>query len=59
MSDYRTFVVPYDFSVHALAALFAATDLAKRLSADLHLIHVIQPPSYGYGAGMGDVAAFP
>ena len=56
MSDYRTFIVPYDFSVHARAALFAATDLAKRLSADLHLIHVVEPPPYAYGAGMGGAA---
>ena len=59
MSDYRTFVVPYDFSVHAQAALRAATDLATRLSADLHLIHVIQPPSYAYGYGMGGAAVSP
>jgi len=49
MSDYGTFIVPYDFSVHARAALFAAADLAKRLNADLHLIHVVQPPAYAYG----------
>lgn len=49
MSDYRTFVVPYDFSVHARAALVAATDLGKRLSADLHLVHVVVPPTYAYG----------
>jgi len=60
MSDYRTFVVPYDFSVHARAALLAATDLAKQLSADLHLIHVVQPPTYAYGyAGMGSAAVPP
>jgi len=57
MSDYRTFVVPFDFSVHARAALFTAADLAKRLSADLHLIHVIQPPAYAYGyAGQAGAA---
>lgn len=48
MSDYRTFVVPYDFSEHARAALFAAVDLARRLTADLHLVHVIRSPSYAY-----------
>ncbi len=48
MSDYRTFVVPYDFSVHARAALSTAVDLAKRLSADLHLVHVVHTPPYAY-----------
>ncbi len=51
MSDYRTFVVPYDFSVHARAALDVAADLARRLSADLHLIHVVQIPAYDYASG--------
>lgn len=56
MSEYRTFVIAFDFSEHARAALFAATDLAKHLNADLHLVHVIQPPTYAYGYGtyMGD-----
>ena len=54
MSDYRTFVVPYDFSDHARAALFIARDLAERLRADLHLVHVVQPPIYAgaYGAAV-------
>lgn len=58
MSDYRTFVVPYDFSVHARGALVVATDLARRLSADLHLVHVVQPPAYLYAYG-GVGAALP
>lgn len=49
MSDYRTFLVPYDFSAHSRAALETAWDLAKRLEAKLHLVHVIQPPAYAYG----------
>ena len=48
MSDYHTFLVPYDFSDHARAALDAAVDLARRLEADIHLLHVVQPPSYSY-----------
>ena len=48
MGDYQTFVVPYDFSSHAAAALGAATRLAKRLGADVHLVHVIPMPSYAY-----------
>lgn len=59
MSDYRTFVVPYDFSAHSRAALFAATDLARRLNADLHLVHVVQPPAFAYGYGAYGASAVP
>jgi nucleotide-binding universal stress UspA family protein len=60
MSDYRTFLVPYDFSAHSREALFAATDLAKRLHADLHLLHVVQLVAYPHGrAGMGGAAVPP
>jgi nucleotide-binding universal stress UspA family protein len=59
MSDYRTFVVPYDFSEHAEAALATASDLARRLDARLHLVHVVQPPAYAYGYGLAGVAAAP
>ena len=60
MSDYRTFLVPYDFSSHARAALLTATDLAKRLGADLHLIHVVQSPPYASGyAGIAGAATTP
>jgi nucleotide-binding universal stress UspA family protein len=48
MSDYQTIVVPYDFSEHARAALSTAVDLARRLGSDLHLLHVVQLPAYGY-----------
>ena len=51
MNDYRTFVVPYDFSEHARGALDVATDLARRLGADLHLVHVMQIPASAYGFG--------
>ena len=53
MRDYRTILVPHDFSAHARAALSEATSLAKSLGAGLCLIHVVQPPihAYGYGAG--------
>ena len=49
MSDYRSFLVPYDFSPHSEAALYAATDLARRLEADLHLVHVLQRPFFAFG----------
>jgi universal stress protein A len=52
MSGYQTFVVPYDFSEHARAALDVAADLAGRLGADLHLVHVLEVPVlYTYGLG--------
>lgn len=60
MSKQPTFVVPYDFSVHARAALYAATDLARRFGgADLHLVHVIQTPAFAYGAAPYGGAAAP
>lgn len=48
MSDYKTFVVAYDFSAHADAALYAAVDLSKRFEADLHLLHVVHEPTLAY-----------
>jgi nucleotide-binding universal stress UspA family protein len=50
MSDFRTFVVPCDFSEHARAALAVACDLARRLDAEIHLLHVVQPPTLAYVA---------
>jgi len=59
MREYRTILVPFDFSAHARAALSEATNLAKRLGAKLCLIHVVQPPTYAYGYGVGpDANAF-
>jgi nucleotide-binding universal stress UspA family protein len=54
MSEYRSFVVPYDFSEHARAALEVAKDLARQLGAELHLLHVVTPPIYAsaYGAAV-------
>ena len=46
MSEYRTLLVPYDFSDHARAALVVAVEFAGRLAADLHLLHVVQTPVY-------------
>ena len=59
MREYRTILVPHDFSAHARSALVEATNLAKRLGASLCLIHVVQPPTYAYGYGAGpDADAF-
>jgi nucleotide-binding universal stress UspA family protein len=54
MSKLETFLVPVDFSEHSRAALDFATQLARRLSANLHLVHVLQPPTYAaaYGAAV-------
>jgi nucleotide-binding universal stress UspA family protein len=49
MATYRTIVVPFDFSPHASRALERAHDLARQLGADVHLLHVVEPPSAVYG----------
>jgi universal stress protein A len=49
MADYRTLLVPYDFSVHAKAALDAAVDLAGKLGANLKVLHIVQSPLAVYG----------
>jgi nucleotide-binding universal stress UspA family protein len=57
--DFHRLLVPYDFSDHARAALGLARDLASRLGADLHLVHVINVlPYYSYPgyAGAAPVA---
>lgn len=49
MTSYQNFLVPYDFSEHAEAALFTARDLAPRFDANIQLVNVLQPPAYAYG----------
>ena len=44
MTRFQTFLVPHDFSDDAEAALEAAVELARRLDAQLHLLHVYQQP---------------
>ena len=58
---FQTFVVPYDFSAHSREALRMATDLAQRFESEIHLVHVIQPPSLAYAAygGPGTPAPAP
>ena len=48
MASYKTFVVPYDFSEYANAAVRVAADLAKQMGGKLHLVHVIPQPLYAY-----------
>ena len=56
---FQNFVVPYDFSDHSRAALRMATDLAQRFESEIHLVHVIQPPSLAYSAYGGPGTAAP
>ena len=50
MSSIRTIVVPHDFSEFAEAALDVGQEIAAALGANLHLLHVLQPPAYAYGS---------
>lgn len=49
-------VVAYDFSEYASAALDAAVDLSRLFDAELHLLHVVQTPAYGYGTDLSAAA---
>jgi len=59
MPEFKTLVVPCDFSDHARAALAVACDLARRLGSEIHLLHVIQPPTLAYVTGGGYATAAP
>ena len=59
MPGFEIVVVPCDFSDHARAALEVACDLAKRLGSQIHLLHVIQPPTLAYVTGGGYATAAP
>ena len=43
MADYKTMLVAVDFSEVSAAALKVAIDLARRLGAQLKVVHVVQP----------------
>jgi nucleotide-binding universal stress UspA family protein len=53
MREFRRLLVPYDFSDHSRVALDTAVDLVHYFKADLHLLHVIQPPLYAT-PGLGE-----
>ncbi len=43
MADYKTILVAVDFSEVSAVALKVAVDIAKRLGAQLKVVHVVQP----------------
>lgn len=59
MSDYKTIVVAYDFSEHSRAALYTACDLARRLDSHLHLVHVVELPTFSHAYGTYGGATLP
>ena len=48
MPRYDRIVSAYDFSPHAVDALSVAEGLAKRLGAELHVVHVVPEPRLAY-----------
>lgn len=51
MTQYRSLVVPTDFSPASEAALLHALDLAPQLDCDVHVLHVWQIPVYSVPDG--------
>ncbi len=43
MRSFDRFLVPFDFSDHSRAALALATDLARRVGAEVQLLHIVVP----------------
>ncbi len=56
MSDFKTILIPFDFSANANVALETAMNLGQRLGADLHLLHVVYLPLYAYGVAAAGTA---
>jgi nucleotide-binding universal stress UspA family protein len=54
-------LVPTDFSDCANRAVAYASELAKRFGAELHLLHVVQPPvaAYAYAAPLPEDVLHP
>jgi nucleotide-binding universal stress UspA family protein len=48
MLEFRTILVPVDFSDHSARALVVATELAKRFQGKLHLIHSYPLPPIAF-----------
>lgn len=58
MQPIRVILVPYDFTEPSEAALDIAVTLAAPFEAELHLAHVIHPPSYVYGSEFLTLSSF-
>ena len=51
MRAIRTILVPHDFSDYSREAVETAVDLARQVKAEsLHLLHVVNPPTYLYAS---------
>jgi nucleotide-binding universal stress UspA family protein len=56
MTDFKSALVPIDFSESSEQALEVAIGLTERYGASLTLLHVCEPPVYGYpGMAIGAV----
>lgn len=55
---YETILVPFDGSPHAYAALDRATEVAARHDATVHLLSIVEEPTFGaIGSSAADVEA--
>lgn len=52
-------LVPTDFSKCSVSAVKVAAQLAKKLNATIHLLHVIETPVVAYDAGMVNFESLP
>lgn len=55
----RNILVPTDFSKCSVYAVKVAAQLAKKLDATIHLLHVIETPVVAYDAGMVNFESLP
>lgn len=60
-ASFETILVPYDFTPTARHALSVGLDLARRLGAEVHLVHTSRAPTLAVppGAGIGAAGAYP
>lgn len=55
----KDILVPTDFSKCSVSAVKVAAQLAKKLNASIHLLHVIETPVVAYDAGMVNFESLP